>query len=110
MAYIVAEPCINCKFTSCVEVCPVECFYEGQNTLVINPDECIDCGACVPECPVDAIFDEDDLPEKWVGYVAFNEKMSQSWPNIPDSKDPHPEAETFKDVEDKLHLRNEVSS
>ena len=63
MAYIVAEPCINCKFTDCVAVCPVDCFYEGENFLVISPDECIDCGACEPECPVSAIFEEDDLPD-----------------------------------------------
>ena len=110
MAYIVAEPCIKCKFTDCVEVCPVECFYEGKDTLVINPDECIDCGACVDPCPVNAIFDEEDLPEKWLGYVAFNQKMSEVWPNIPNSKDPHPESENFRNVENKLDLRNEESA
>jgi len=62
MAYIVGEPCFNCKYGDCVEVCPVECFYQDEKTLVINPDECIDCDACVPECPVDAIFSEDDSP------------------------------------------------
>ena len=72
MTYVVTENCIECKFTDCVEVCPVDCFYEGENTLVIHPDECIDCGACEPECPVEAIFDEDDLPEEWKEYVEIN--------------------------------------
>ena len=72
MTYVVAEPCIKCKYTDCVDVCPVNCFYEGENFLVINPDECIDCGACVPECPVDAIFDEPDLPEKWANFKKIN--------------------------------------
>ena len=72
MAYVVAEPCIKCKYTDCVEVCPVDCFYEGPNFLVIHPDECIDCGACEPECPVEAIFPEDALPEKWEPFVKIN--------------------------------------
>ncbi len=76
MAYVVGEACIKCKYTDCVAVCPVDCFYEGENALVINPDECIHCGACEPECPTNAIFDEDDLPAKWKAYVAINALFS----------------------------------
>ena len=72
MAYVVADPCVKCKYTDCVAVCPVDCFYEGKNSLAINPDECIDCGACEPECPVEAIFPEDALPEKWEPFVRIN--------------------------------------
>lgn len=76
MAYVVGEACIKCKYTDCVAVCPVDCFYEGENALVINPDECIHCGACEPECPTNAIYDEDDLPAKWKAYVAINALFS----------------------------------
>ncbi len=107
MAYVVAEPCINCKFTDCVAVCPVDCFYEGENTLVINPDECIDCGACEPECPANAIFEEDDVPEKWAEYVELNAKFSAEWPNITEQQEPMPEADKFKDVEGKRELLSE---
>ena len=76
MAYVVAEPCIKCKYTDCVAVCPVECFYEGENSLVIHPDECIDCGACEPECPTTAIFEESALPEKWKAFIEVNAVFS----------------------------------
>ena len=72
MAFVVAEPCINCKYTDCVAVCPVDCFYEGKNFLVIHPDECIDCGACVPACPVEAIFALDETPARWESFIARN--------------------------------------
>jgi len=72
MPYIIAEPCINVKDRSCVDVCPVDCIYEGPDMLYIHPDECIDCGACEPECPVEAIFPEDALPEKWEPFVKIN--------------------------------------
>ena len=72
MAHIVAQPCFGCKYTDCVVVCPVECFYEGEDMLYIHPEECIDCGACVPECPVAAIFEESDTPEQWKDYIAKN--------------------------------------
>ena len=72
MTFIVGQGCINCKHTDCVEVCPVDCFYEGENTLVINPDECIDCGACIPECPVDAIFADTDVPEEEEEWIDRN--------------------------------------
>src|SRR5690348_816287 len=101
MAYIVAEPCIKCKYTDCVEVCPVNCFYEGKNFLVIHPDECIDCGACEPVCPTKAIFPEADLPEKWAEYKEINSKYASEWPNIEEKKAPLHEAEEFKDKEGK---------
>ena len=72
MTYTVNESCIKCKYTDCVEVCPVDCFYEGENMLVIHPDECIDCGVCEPECPVDAIYDEDEVPEEYSENIAPN--------------------------------------
>ena len=101
MAFVVAEPCIACKFTDCVAVCPVDCFYEGVNFLVIHPDECIDCGACEPVCPTKAIFPEDDLPEKWKEYTALNADLSTKWPNINKQKEPLPEAEQNKEKEGK---------
>ena len=110
MAYIVAEPCINCKYTDCVAVCPVDCFYEGENMLVINADECIDCGACEPECPVNAIYEEDDLPDKWSAYVELNERLAGSWANIVEQKSPMASADEFKDVEDKRELLSESSA
>ena len=76
MTFVVTESCIKCKLTDCVEVCPVDCFYEGPNMLVIDPDECIDCEACVPECPVEDIFHEDNLPEEWSGYTELNAESS----------------------------------
>ena len=109
MAYIVAEPCIKCKFTDCVAVCPVDCFYEGETMLVINPDECIDCGACEPECPVTAIFEEDDLPEKWTKYIELNERLASEWPVITEQQDPLDTAEEFRDVEEKFeHFTEEA--
>jgi ferredoxin len=99
MAYVVAEPCVNCKYTDCVEVCPVDCFYEGANFLVIHPDECIDCGACEPACPTKAIFPEESLPEKWKEYTALNLDLCKKWPNIAEKKDAMAEADKWKDIE-----------
>jgi ferredoxin len=101
LSHFVAEPCIKCKYTDCVAVCPVDCFYEGANMLVIHPDECIDCGACVPVCPTTAIFPQDQLPEKWHEFIELNTKYSKEWPNISDQKEPMPEAESFKTAEGK---------
>src|SRR5262245_58924471 len=83
MAHVVCEPCVNCKYTDCVTVCPMDCFYEGQNMLVIHPDECIDCGACVPVCPTEAIFQEYDVPAKWAEFVPLNARLAREggWPN-----------------------------
>lgn len=102
MTFVVAEPCIKCKFTDCVDVCPVDCFHEGKNFLVIDPEECIDCGACEPECPTTAIFAEDDLPEKWAAYTELNVKYTKKWPVISAKKEPLPEAEALKNSEKKI--------
>ena len=104
MAFVVTEPCIKCKYTDCVEVCPVDCFYEGENFLVIDPEECIDCALCEPECPVNAIYAEDDLPEKYRRYLALNAKLAEQWPNITVKKAPPPDAERWSKVEDKAAL------
>jgi ferredoxin len=101
MTFVVAEPCINCKYTDCVAVCPVDCFYEGENFLVINPDECIDCGACVPECPAEAIFDENELPEKWAEYKQLNAHLCGQWPGISDQQDSMDGADEWKAVAEK---------
>ena len=100
MTFIVTDACIKCKYTDCVEVCPVDCFYEGEDMLVINPDECIDCGVCEPECPIDAIIPEDDETQDW---VELNRKYSEIWPNITRQKSPLPEADKYKNVKDKLN-------
>ena len=99
MTYIVTENCIKCKFMDCVEVCPVDCFYEGENFLVINPDECIDCGVCEPECPAEAILPdtEDGLEE----YLELNTRFSEIWPNITMKKDSPDDAEDWKGKEGK---------
>ncbi|MCA9698595.1 MAG: ferredoxin family protein [Myxococcales bacterium] len=123
MAYIVGDPCVKCKYTDCVAVCPVDCFYEGVNMLVIHPDECIDCGACEPECPTTAIFEEADLPAKWAVYKSINAVFSGSemlrdadtsgwpkrlvdgatiWPNIAEQKHPLSGADEAASQENKL--------
>ena len=104
MPYVIAEPCIGVKDKACVEVCPVDCIYEGETMLYIHPEECIDCGACEPACPTKAIFPEESLPAKWNEYVQLNADLSKTWPNITEKKDPLPEAEQFKDVEDKRKM------
>ena len=100
MTYVVTESCVKCKYMDCIEVCPVDCFYEGQNFLVINPEECIDCGVCEPECPVEAILPdtEGDL-EKWVD---INQKYADTWPNITRMGTPPADADDWKDVKDKF--------
>ena len=100
MTYIVKDECIKCKLTDCVEVCPVDCFYEGENMLVIHPDECIDCGVCEPECPVDAIHsDMEENMEKW---VEINRIYSEKWPVITKMKTPPADAKEWTDVENKF--------
>ena len=89
MTFIVGDNCIKCKHTDCVEVCPVDCFYEGPNFLVIHPDECIDCALCEPECPVDAIFAEDEIPEGQEVFLELNAELADVWPNITVQKDHH---------------------
>jgi len=100
MTYIVNENCIKCKFTDCVEVCPVDCFYEGENMLVIHPDECIDCGVCEPECPVDAIKpDTEPGLEQW---LELNREYSEKWPNITSKKASPADADNFRDEPGKF--------
>lgn len=108
MTYLVTENCIKCKHTDCVEVCPVDCFYEGENFLVINPDECIDCGVCEPECPVDAIVADGVLEGSELAYwMKVNTDMSEKWPNITQMKDPPPDAAEWKDKPNKRELLSE---
>lgn len=102
MAFIVTDNCIKCKYTDCVEVCPVDCFYEGPNFLVIDPDECIDCALCEPECPAEAIFSEDELPAGQEAFVEINADLAGKWPNITEKKDPLPDAEEWDGKPDKL--------
>tara|TARA_B100000579_G_scaffold93351_1_gene73785 strand:- start:745 stop:1068 length:324 start_codon:yes stop_codon:yes gene_type:complete len=104
MTFVVGENCINCKHTDCVEVCPVDCFYEGPNFLVIHPDECIDCALCEPECPVDAIFADDELPEDQQKLLDIAAELAESWPNISEKKEALPEAETWNGKPNKIDL------
>ena len=102
MTYIVKDECIKCKLTDCVEVCPVDCFYEGENMLVIDPDECIDCGVCEPECPIDAIVADTSYKEKDKDkWLLLNKEFSAIWPNITKIKEPMSDHEKFKDIKDK---------
>jgi len=107
MAYVVTENCIKCKYTDCVDVCPVDCFHEGKNFLAINPEECIDCHLCVPECPVDAIYPEDEVPEDQTRYIALNAKLAQKWPIISEKKSPPDDADHWSMVDDKHDLLSE---
>ena len=102
MTYVVIDNCIACKYTDCVEVCPVDCFYEGENMLVINPSECIDCGVCEPECPAEAIFAEDDVPAGQEAFIALNAELSANWKPIVERKDPPADADDWRGVKDKL--------
>jgi ferredoxin len=102
MTYVVTEQCIKCKLQDCVEVCPVDCFYEGENMLVINPDECIDCGVCEPECPVEAIVpDTEDGLEEW---LEINKKFSASWPNISAKGEVPADSDEWRNKPDKKAL------
>ena len=101
MAYIVAEPCIKCKYSDCVAVCPVECFHEGPNFLVIDPDVCIDCAVCVPECPVGAIVADTDVTAAQHGFIEMNARYAALWPVISEARQPLPDAEEWASVTDK---------
>lgn len=107
MAFVVTEACIKCKYTDCVEVCPVDCFREGPNMLVIEPDECIDCTLCVAECPVEAIVDEEEIPPDQQGFIELNARLSQQWPPLTQRKDPPPDADQWAGVPDKTKLLEE---
>lgn len=102
MTYVVADACVKCKYTDCVDVCPVDCFHEGPNFLVIDPEECIDCTLCVAECPVEAIFAEDDVPDDQRAYIALNAQLAKEWKVIIESKDPLSDADEWAQVKDKL--------
>jgi ferredoxin len=105
MTFVVTENCIKCKFTDCVDVCPVDCFREGPNFLVIDPTECIDCTLCVPECPAEAIFAEDDVPDAQQQFIALNAELAKVWPAITESKEGLDDADEWNNKPDKLqHL------
>jgi len=105
MTFVVTDNCIKCKYTDCVEVCPVDCFHEGPNFLVIDPEECIDCTLCEPECPAEAIFAEDDVPEDQAHFTELNAELTKAWPVITERKDPPADAEQWDGVKDKIaHL------
>ena len=106
MTYVVTESCIKCKYTDCVEVCPVDCFYEGPEFLVIHPDECIDCGLCEPECPIEAIYADDELPPNQIEFVEINARLADVYENITEAKEPLPDADNFKDLENKREFLN----
>ena len=107
MTFVVTEACIKCKYTDCVEVCPVDCFHVGPNFLVIDPEECIDCTLCEPECPIEAIYPEDDLPEGQEKFIKINADLSAKWPVITSMIDAPEDAEDWEAVADKLHLLEE---
>lgn len=104
MTFVVTENCIKCKFTDCVDVCPVDCFHEGPNFLVIDPDECIDCTLCEPECPANAIFAEDELPEGQDVFIALNAELAKLWPVITDVQPALSDADEWNGKEGKLNL------
>ncbi|MEO1021589.1 MAG: ferredoxin FdxA [Bacteroidota bacterium] len=104
MPYVVTEPCVQCKYTNCAAVCPVDAFREGPNFLAIDPNECIDCDACVSECPVEAIYPDDEVPEKWEHFIELNERLAEQWEDkvINETKDALPDADEWAAKEDKL--------
>ncbi|MEM1412540.1 MAG: ferredoxin FdxA [Pseudomonadota bacterium] len=104
MTFVVTENCIKCRYTDCVEVCPVDCFHVGPNFLVIDPDECIDCTLCEPECPAEAIYPEDDLPAGQEHFLELNAELAQEWPVITEMQDPLPDAAEWDGKSGKLEL------
>lgn len=105
MTHVVTESCIRCKYTDCVDVCPVDCFREGPNFLVIDPDECIDCAVCIPECPVNAIYAEEDVPSDQLAFIKINAELTPDFKTITKRKPALPDADEWKDVKDKIgHL------
>ncbi|MHB1540773.1 MAG: ferredoxin FdxA [Steroidobacteraceae bacterium] len=104
MTFVVTENCIKCKYMDCVEVCPVDCFHEGPNFLVIDPDECIDCTLCEPECPAEAIFSEEELPGAQAAFKALNAELAKQWPVITEKKDAPADAKEWDGKPDKLKL------
>jgi ferredoxin len=104
MTFVVTDNCIKCKYTDCVEVCPVDAFHEGPNFLAIDPDECIDCTLCEPECPINAIYPEDDVPAGQEQFVALNKELAKAWPVITVRKDALSDAKEWENKENKLDL------
>lgn len=104
MTYVVTESCIKCKYTDCVDVCPVDCFREGPNMLVIDPEECIDCSLCVTECPVEAIYAEDDVPDDQHDFIALNAKLAKAWKPIIEKKESPPDADEWAGAREKRSL------
>ena len=104
MTFVVTENCIKCRHTDCVEVCPVDCFHAGPNFLVIDPDECIDCTLCEPECPVNAIYGEDDLPADQQQFLALNAELAKQWPVLTEKEPSPPDAADWDGKPDKLAL------
>ncbi len=107
MTYVITENCIKCKYTDCVEVCPVDCFHEGPNFLVINPDECIDCSLCEPECPINAIISEEDITDENKHFLEINQKLSQKWPILTEIKPAPADAKEWENKPGKLKLLEE---
>ncbi len=101
MTHVVTESCIKCRYTDCVDVCPVDCFREGPNFLVIDPDECIDCAVCIPECPVNAIYAEEDVPADQQAFTEINADLAKKWPSITRMKPHFPDADEWADVKEK---------
>jgi len=104
MTFVVTENCIKCKYMDCVEVCPVDCFHEGPNFLVIDPDECIDCTLCEPECPVEAIFSEEEMPPGQEEFLLINAELAKKWPVITEKGEPPADADEWKGVEGKKSM------
>ncbi len=104
MTYVVTETCIKCKYTDCVVLCPVDCFREGPNFLVIDPDGCIDCSVCVTECPVEAIYAENDVPDAQKEFIALNAALSKVWQPITEKTACPPDADEWAKVKEKKHL------
>jgi ferredoxin len=102
MTHVVTESCIKCRYTDCVDVCPVDCFREGPNFLTIDPDECIDCAVCIPECPVNAIYAEEDVPADQRQFIQINVELAKSWPSITRMKPHFADADDWKDTPDKM--------
>ena len=102
MTHVVLESCIRCKYTDCVDVCPVDCFREGPNFLTIDPDECIDCAVCIPECPVNAILPEEDVPTEQLHFIKLNAELARNWPSITKRKTPLPDAEIAAETHAKV--------
>ena len=107
MTYIITENCIKCKYTDCVEVCPVDCFHEGPNFLVINPEECIDCSLCEPECPIDAIISDEDITDENKHFLEINKRLSEKWPILTEMKKAPEDAKEWENKKDKLKLLEE---